>query len=100
MLFYRSGIHVLVANFKTKVRAAVLYAKPGSSDDDIIDAIDESLDSKNRDYKIVLAGNFNIDMGTNRRSTRRRRSKAGVWPDPWNFAAQIDWEGDDDDYPM
>ncbi|GIY39585.1 hypothetical protein CEXT_704411 [Caerostris extrusa] len=21
-------------------------------------------------------------------------------PDPWNFAAQIDWEGDDDGYPM
>ncbi|GIY39611.1 uncharacterized protein CDAR_491621 [Caerostris darwini] len=49
------GIYVLVANFKTKVRVAVLYAKPGSSDNDIIDAIDESLDSKNRDYKIVLA---------------------------------------------
>ncbi|GIY97537.1 hypothetical protein CEXT_800201 [Caerostris extrusa] len=21
-------------------------------------------------------------------------------PDPWNFAVQIDWEGDDDGYPM
>ncbi|GIY64626.1 ATP-dependent DNA helicase [Caerostris darwini] len=60
------GIHVLVANFKTKVRVAVLYAKPGSSDDGITDAIDESLDSKNRYYKIVLAGDFNIDMGTER----------------------------------
>ncbi|GIY08507.1 uncharacterized protein CDAR_313321 [Caerostris darwini] len=58
------GIYLLVANFKTKVRAAVLYAKPGSSNDDIIDAIDESLDSKNRDYKIVLAGDFNTDMDT------------------------------------
>ncbi|GIX98115.1 ATP-dependent DNA helicase [Caerostris darwini] len=59
------GIHVLVANFKTKVRVDVLY-QPGSSDDDITDAIDESLDSKNRDYKIVLVGDFNIDMGTER----------------------------------
>ncbi|GIY87313.1 uncharacterized protein CDAR_561521 [Caerostris darwini] len=58
------GIHVLVANFKRKVRVAVLYAKPGSSDDDITDTIDERLDSKNRDYKTVLAGDFNIDMGT------------------------------------
>ncbi|GIY75479.1 uncharacterized protein CEXT_26901 [Caerostris extrusa] len=58
------GIHVLVANFKTEVCVAVLYAKPGSSDDDIIDAIDESLDSKNRDNKTILAGDFNIDMGT------------------------------------
>ncbi|GIY01677.1 hypothetical protein CDAR_117931 [Caerostris darwini] len=32
------------------------------------------------------------------RSTRRRRSKAG--PDPWNFEAHIDREGDDDGYPM
>ncbi|GIY78917.1 ATP-dependent DNA helicase [Caerostris darwini] len=38
----------------------------GSSDEDITDAIDESLDSKNRDYKIVLAGDLNIDMGTER----------------------------------
>ncbi|GIY74192.1 ATP-dependent DNA helicase [Caerostris extrusa] len=58
------GIHVLVANFKTKVRVAVLYAKPGSSDDDITDAIDESLDCKNRDYKNSI--DFNIDMGTER----------------------------------
>ncbi|GIY57907.1 uncharacterized protein CEXT_563331 [Caerostris extrusa] len=28
------------------------------------DAIDESLDSKNRDYKTVLAGDLNTDMGT------------------------------------
>ncbi|GIX86746.1 ATP-dependent DNA helicase [Caerostris extrusa] len=21
-------------------------------------------------------------------------------PDPWNFAAQLDWKGDDDGYPM
>ncbi|GIY61369.1 ATP-dependent DNA helicase [Caerostris darwini] len=61
------GIHVLVANFKTKVHGAVLYAKPASSDADITDAINESLDGKNRDYKIVLAGDFNIDMGTERR---------------------------------
>ncbi|GIY94124.1 ATP-dependent DNA helicase [Caerostris extrusa] len=60
------GIHVLVANFKTKVRVAVLYAKPGSNDHDITDAIDESLDGKNRDYKIVLVDDFNIDMGTER----------------------------------
>ncbi|GIY70824.1 uncharacterized protein CDAR_402451 [Caerostris darwini] len=44
------GIHVLVANFNTKVRVAALYAKPGSSDDEITEAIGESLDSKNRDY--------------------------------------------------
>ncbi|GIY39385.1 ATP-dependent DNA helicase [Caerostris darwini] len=31
------GIHVLVSNFKTKVRGAVLYAKPGSSNNDITD---------------------------------------------------------------
>ncbi|GIY01913.1 uncharacterized protein CDAR_392991 [Caerostris darwini] len=58
------GIHVLFANFKTKLRVAVLYAKLGSNDDDIIDEIDESFGSKNRDYKIVLAGDSNIDMGT------------------------------------
>ncbi|GIX91617.1 hypothetical protein CDAR_557331 [Caerostris darwini] len=33
-------------------------------DNDITDASDESLDCKNRDYKIVLAGDFNIDVGT------------------------------------
>ncbi|GIY78913.1 ATP-dependent DNA helicase [Caerostris darwini] len=60
-------IHVLVANFKTKVRVAVLYAKKGSNDEDNTDAIDENLDSKNRDYKTVLAGDLNIDMSTARR---------------------------------
>ncbi|GIY49663.1 uncharacterized protein CDAR_29401 [Caerostris darwini] len=159
------GIHVLVANFKTKVRVAGLYAKPGSSDDGITDANDESMGSKNRDYKIVLAFDFNIDMGkimyeiyymTLRNNIAQYTMKARTtidavfsthsvrtrgmfdssvfsqhlplyvqipWeknkisygrstrtgpdpprlecgPDPWNFAAQIDWEGDDDGYPM
>ncbi|GIY27299.1 uncharacterized protein CDAR_507481 [Caerostris darwini] len=60
------GIHVLVANFKTKVRVAVLYAKPLLSNDDNTNAIDKILDSKNRNYKILLADDFNIDMGTER----------------------------------
>ncbi|GIY97697.1 hypothetical protein CEXT_553331 [Caerostris extrusa] len=38
----------------------------GSSDEDITDAIDESLDSKSHDYKRILAGDFSIDMGTER----------------------------------
>ncbi|GIY27300.1 uncharacterized protein CDAR_507491 [Caerostris darwini] len=60
------GIHVLVVNFKTKVRVVVLYAKPGTTNDDNTDTIDETLDSKNRNYKIVSASDFNIDMGTER----------------------------------
>ncbi|GFQ75744.1 ATP-dependent DNA helicase [Trichonephila clavata] len=63
---YETGVHVMVVNFKTKIRMAVLYAKPGSSDDDIFDALDQSLDSKNSDYRTVLAGDFNIDMMTQR----------------------------------
>ncbi|GIY81563.1 ATP-dependent DNA helicase [Caerostris darwini] len=136
-------IHVSAANFKTKLRVAVLYAKPGSSDDDITDAIDESFESKNRVYETVLTGDFNIDMGTTTRArtsidalfsthsvrtcglydsifchhlplyvqipqekTRLRtvdppedddpRLECG--PDPWNFAARIDLEFDDDDH--
>ncbi|GBM59807.1 hypothetical protein AVEN_154362-1, partial [Araneus ventricosus] len=61
---YDTGVHVMVLNFKTKIRVAVLYAKPETSDDDIYDAIDESLDSKNRDYKTILAGDFNININT------------------------------------
>ncbi|GIY08889.1 ATP-dependent DNA helicase [Caerostris extrusa] len=61
------GIHALVANFKTNVRVAILYAKTGSIDDDITTAIDKSLDSKKPDHKIVLAGDFNIDMNTEHR---------------------------------
>ncbi|GBN30786.1 hypothetical protein AVEN_103957-1 [Araneus ventricosus] len=61
---YDTGIHVMVINFKTKVRIAVLYAKPGSSDDDIFDAIDDSLDVNHIDYKTVLAGDFNININT------------------------------------
>ncbi|GIY92397.1 ATP-dependent DNA helicase [Caerostris extrusa] len=34
------GIPVLVASFTTKIIVTILYAKPGSSDDDITDAID------------------------------------------------------------
>ncbi|GIY11917.1 ATP-dependent DNA helicase [Caerostris extrusa] len=124
------------------------------------DAIDESLDSKNRDYKIVLAGDLNIDIGTERGrefceimddeiyymtlrnniaqyTTRARKSVDAVFsthsvrtyglyhsvfshhlplyvqvpwektrfytpsgPNPWYFAAQIVWKGDDDGYPM
>ncbi|GIZ02651.1 ATP-dependent DNA helicase [Caerostris extrusa] len=93
------GIHVLVANFKTKVRVAVLYAKPGTSDDDITDAIDESLDKVSS-----LASISSIPW--EKTSLRMAyppedddpRLECG--PDPWNFAAQIDWEGDDDGYPM
>ncbi|GBN96648.1 hypothetical protein AVEN_237176-1 [Araneus ventricosus] len=61
---YDTGVHVMVLNFKTKIRVAVLYAKPETSDDDIYDAIDESLDSKMRDYKTILAGDFNININT------------------------------------
>ncbi|GIZ01072.1 ATP-dependent DNA helicase [Caerostris extrusa] len=95
------AIHVLVANFKTKVRVTVLYAKPGSSDDDITDAIEESLDSKNRDYKISY---IQVSLGKTRLHTADPpedddpRLECG--PDPWNSAAQIDWEGDDDGYPI
>ncbi|GIY10460.1 hypothetical protein CDAR_478511 [Caerostris darwini] len=88
---------------KQKYRVAVLYAKPGLSDDDITDAIDESFDSKNWDYKIILTGDFNIDIvssvitclytfkflgknkASNGRSTRRLRSKAGVWARSMEF---------------
>ncbi|GIY81110.1 ATP-dependent DNA helicase [Caerostris extrusa] len=126
------GIQVLVANFKTKVCVAVLYAKPGWSDDSITNAIDETVESKIRDYKIVLGGDINIDMGTERGREFRKIMDSSLaivpWentfkspgktrlrtadppedddprlecrPDPWNFAAQIDWEGDDDGYPM
>ncbi|GIY65421.1 uncharacterized protein CEXT_499251 [Caerostris extrusa] len=60
------SIHVLFSNFKTKVRVAVLYTKPGLSDDDITNAIDKILHSKNLNYKILLADDYNIDMGTER----------------------------------
>ncbi|GFX05154.1 uncharacterized protein TNCV_1958101 [Trichonephila clavipes] len=63
---YETGVHVMVVNFKTKVRITVLYAKPGSSNNDIFDALDESLDNKNSDYSTVLSGDFNIDMMTQR----------------------------------
>ncbi|GFU07681.1 uncharacterized protein TNCV_826641 [Trichonephila clavipes] len=63
---YETGVHVMVVNFKTKIRIVVLYAKPRSSNNDIFDALDESLDSKNSDYSTALAGDFNIDMMTQR----------------------------------
>ncbi|GIX94742.1 ATP-dependent DNA helicase [Caerostris extrusa] len=114
------GIHVLVANFKTKVCASVLYAKPGSSDDDITDVIDESLTTSSvlssvlSIHSVKTCGLYDSvfsdhlpsirssPLGKNKTSygrfTRRQRFNAKVWA--WNFAAQIDWEGDDYGYPM
>ncbi|GFR05412.1 ATP-dependent DNA helicase [Trichonephila clavata] len=58
----------MVVNFKTKKHIAVLHAKPGSSNNDIYDALDQILDNKNSDYRTVLAGDFKI-----KRMTRRGR---------------------------
>ncbi|GIY74538.1 ATP-dependent DNA helicase [Caerostris darwini] len=95
------GIHVLVENFKTKILVTVLYAKPGSSDDDITDAIDKRLDSKNRDYKIVLA--VITWEKTRLRTTNPPEDndpRLGCGPVPWNSAAKIAWKGEDHGYPM
>ncbi|GIY26350.1 ATP-dependent DNA helicase [Caerostris extrusa] len=134
------GIHVLVANFRTKVFVAALYAKPGSRDDGITDAIDESLD--NEIYYMTLRTNIaqytmrartSIDAVFSTHSVRTCGLYHSVFshhlslyvqvpcekakhrtadppedddprlecgPDPWNFAAQIDCEDDDDGYPM
>ncbi|GIY38576.1 hypothetical protein CDAR_399471 [Caerostris darwini] len=85
---------VSVSNFKTKVRVAVLCAKSGSCDDNITDAIDGSLDSKNRDYKTVSA--VPCEKARHRMADPPEdddpRLECG--PDSWNIAAQIDWEGD------
>ncbi|GFW00109.1 ATP-dependent DNA helicase [Trichonephila clavipes] len=59
-----TGVHIMVVNFKTKIRIAVLYAKPGSSNNDIFDTLYESLDNENSNYSTVLADDFNIDMMT------------------------------------
>ncbi|GFR05409.1 ATP-dependent DNA helicase [Trichonephila clavata] len=63
---YETGVHVMVVNFKTKIRIAVLYAKPGSYNNDIYDALDQILDNKNSDDRTVLAGDFKIDRMTRR----------------------------------
>ncbi|GFS47045.1 ATP-dependent DNA helicase [Trichonephila clavipes] len=59
-----TGIHIMVNNFKIKIRIAVLYVKPGSSNNDIFDALHKCLNNKNSDYSTVLACDFNIDMMT------------------------------------
>ncbi|GIY65423.1 uncharacterized protein CEXT_499261 [Caerostris extrusa] len=59
------GFPVLVANFKTKVLVAVLYANQDRAPMTLPMSL-KCLDSKNRDYKIVMAGDFNIN-------TERRR---------------------------
>ncbi|KAF8789692.1 hypothetical protein HNY73_007613 [Argiope bruennichi] len=54
---YDMVIHFIVVNFKTKIRLAVLYAKPGSSDDDIFDAI--------QPYRLQNSlADFNLDVNT------------------------------------
>ncbi|GIX77120.1 hypothetical protein CEXT_535411 [Caerostris extrusa] len=58
------GIHVLVANFKTKVHVAILCAKNQDRAADITDAIDESWTVKIVITKWYWPVIFNIDMGT------------------------------------
>lgn len=61
---YEKGIHVSVVYLMKNIRFAVLYAKPGSSLDDISDAVYESVGDDCEDYKTVLAGDFNTNMST------------------------------------
>ncbi|GIY99994.1 hypothetical protein CEXT_360471 [Caerostris extrusa] len=54
---------------KTIFVFAVLYAKPCSTVDEIIDAVEEAVGDESDEYQTILAGDFNINMSTEDRRT-------------------------------
>ncbi|GIX97272.1 ATP-dependent DNA helicase [Caerostris darwini] len=61
---YETGVHIAVVYLKNNIRFAVLYAKPGSTVDEILDAVEEAVGDECDEYKTILAGDFNINMNT------------------------------------
>ncbi|GIY16059.1 ATP-dependent DNA helicase [Caerostris darwini] len=61
---YETGVHVAVVYLKNNIRFAVLYAKPGSTVDEILDAVEEAVGDECDEYQTILAGDFNINMST------------------------------------
>ena len=61
---YSADIHIAVVYLQNNIRLAVLYAKPQSSTDYILDTIEDALGYDCHDYKSILAGDFNINLTT------------------------------------
>ncbi|GIY66735.1 ATP-dependent DNA helicase [Caerostris darwini] len=61
---YETGVHIAVVYLKNNIRFAVLYAKPGSTVDEILDAVEEAVGDECDEYQTILAGDFNINMNT------------------------------------